>query len=530
MRKKEEWLVANEKEKIRQTSLTAVNNSFFLTAILLILQVVAWSAFYFLITNKLGQHYAVAFQFVLVALTVLMISYIVLRCPHNSYQIAWLTLLALMPAVALIMYIVIRLVPGTAHLTAQVNEKELLTELHLVDNEDARRDLAQMDNKYVGLFRYLATTCRYPTYYGKDVTYFSTGEEAIEALFADLEKAEKFIFMEYFIVHEGKVMDQLLDILSRKAAEGVEVRFMYDGLCGLKLPKHYVERINEMGIQCCVFSPIRPILSSYQNNRDHRKITVIDGKVGYTGGFNLADEYANLINRFGYWKDAGLRITGNGVQSLTAMFMQVWDVAADWKTDAYGNYMHIDPQQPPSDSILAPYADAPENNHDTASNVYCQLLDLAEDYVHIMTPYLILDERLRKSLEFAAQRGIEVVLMLPHIPDKKIVFMIARSYYPELLRAGIKIYEFTPGFLHSKMFVSDDCVATVGSVNLDFRSLFLHFENGVLLYDREIAAAAEEDFQQTLAKSERIYLKTYGAFPLYKRAFGRLMRVFGPLM
>lgn len=530
MRKKEEWLVANEKEKIRQTSLTAVNNSFFLTAILLILQVVAWSAFYFLITNKLGQHYAVAFQFVLVALTVLMISYIVLRCPHNSYQIAWLTLLALMPAVALIMYIVIRLVPGTAHLTAQVHEKELLTELHLVDNEDARRDLAQMDNKYVGFFRYLATTCRYPTYYGKDVTYFSTGEEAIEALFADLEKAEKFIFMEYFIVHEGKVMDQLLDILSRKAAEGVEVRFMYDGLCGLKLPKHYVERINEMGIQCCVFSPIRPILSSYQNNRDHRKITVIDGKVGYTGGFNLADEYANLINRFGYWKDAGLRITGNGVQSLTAMFMQVWDVAADWKTDAYGNYMHIDPLQPPSDSILAPYADAPENNHDTASNVYCQLLDLAEDYVHIMTPYLILDERLRKSLEFAAQRGIEVVLMLPHIPDKKIVFMIARSYYPELLRAGIKIYEFTPGFLHSKMFVSDDCVATVGSVNLDFRSLFLHFENGVLLYDREIAAAAEEDFQQTLAKSERIYLKTYGAFPLYKRAFGRLMRVFGPLM
>ena len=180
-----------------------------------------------------------------------------------------------------------------------MHEKELLTELHLVDNEDARRDLAQMDNKYVGLFRYLATTCRYPTYYGKDVTYFSTGEEAIEALFADLEKAEKFIFMEYFIVHEGKVMEQLLDILSRKAAEGVEVRFMYDGLCGLKLPKHYAERISELGIQCCVFSPIRPILSSYQNNRDHRKITVIDGYVGFTGGINLADEYINQKLRYG---------------------------------------------------------------------------------------------------------------------------------------------------------------------------------------------------------------------------------------
>lgn len=519
-----------KKEKLRQTGLTAVNNSFFLTAVLLIVQMVGWGALYFFLANHVEKQLAWVFQVILVVLIVLMITYILLRCPHNSYQIAWLTLLALVPALALIMYVVIRLVPGTAHLSAQMHEKELLTDLHLSDNEHARQDLSMMNNKYVGLFRYLALTGHYPTYYGAERTYYATGEEALEALFEDLEKAEKFIFMEYFIVHEGRIMDRILDVLSRKVEEGVEVRFMYDGFCALNLPKHYDRTIREMGIRCCVFSPIRPILSSYQNNRDHRKIAVIDGKVGYTGGFNLADEYANLIERFGYWKDAGLRITGAGVQSLTATFMQAWDVAAGWHSDAYGQYMHVDAFQAPSSSIIAPYADAPENRQDTASNVYCQILDLAEDYVHIMTPYLILDERMRKSLEFAAERGIDVKLILPHIPDKKIVFMIARSYYPELLKAGIKIYEFTPGFLHSKMFVSDDCVSTVGSVNLDFRSLFLHFENGVLLYDKDIAFAAEKDFQETIEKSQRIYLKTYSEFPLYKRAFGRLMRVFGPLM
>lgn len=517
-------------ETIRQKSLSAVNNSIFWTVILVAIQVAAWGGFYFLVTEKVAKNYAVIFQIVVVILIILMITYIIIRCPHNSYQVSWLILLALMPTVALMMYVILRLVPGTGHLAAKVHEKELVTALHLTDSEAARHDLSFMNNKYVGLFQYLSTACMYPTYYGEELTYFKTGEEALEALFEDLEKAESFIFMEYFIVHEGDIMDRLLDILKRKADAGVEVRLMYDGFCGLKLPKRYCEKINEMGIQCCVFSPIRPILSSYQNNRDHRKITVIDGKVGYTGGFNLADEYANLITRFGYWKDAGLRITGNGVQSLTAMFMQMWDVAADWHTDAYMHYMRVEDDPMPSNSIIAPYADAPENNHDTAANVYCQILNVAEDYVHIMTPYLILDERLRKSLEFASQRGIEVSLILPHIPDKKIVFMIARSYYPELLKAGIKIYEFTPGFLHSKVFVSDGCISTVGSVNLDFRSLFLHFENGVLVYDKEIAGAAEDDFQDTIAKSERIYLKTYSAFPLYKRVFGRLMRVFGPLM
>lgn len=470
------------------------------------------------------------FQLVVVALTLSMISYVVLRCPHNSYQIAWLILLALVPTLALMMYVILRVVPGTSHLTAQVYERKLGTDLHLVDSEMARRDLAVMDNRYVGLFRYLSSACKFPTYYAPEVDYYPLGDNALEAMFEDLEKAEKFIFMEYFIVSEGEIMERLLDILKRKVDQGVEVRFMFDGFCTIKLPRDFKERIENLGIQCAVFSPLRPIISSYQNNRDHRKITVIDGKVAYTGGYNLADEYANLIVRFGHWKDAGIRITGNGVQSLTAMFLQVWGVATGMPTDAYARYMQVDENPGYDGAIVAPYADAPENDRDTASDVYCQILDLAEDYVHIMTPYLILDERLRRSLEFASERGVDVKVFLPHIPDKKIVFMIARSYYPELLKAGIKIYEYTPGFLHSKVFVSDDCISSVGTINLDFRSLFLHFENSVLVYDENVARSVEKDFEDTIAKSERIYLKTYCSFPWYKRAFGRLMRVFGPLM
>ena len=518
------------RDRIRRKSMFLVSNSFFITAVLVIVQLMVWGGFYYLVTNEFASRFAMLFQILVLALTISMISYVVLRCPHNSYQIAWLILLVLVPTLALIMYVILRVVPGTSHLTAQVYERKLATDLHLVDSEMARRDLAMMDNRYVGLFRYLSSACKYPTYYAPEVTYYSIGDEAIEAMFADLEKAEKFIFMEYFIVSEGEIIERLLDILERKVKQGVEVRFMYDGFCTIKLPSDFKQRIESIGVQCAVFSPLRPIISSYQNNRDHRKITVIDGKVAYTGGYNLADEYANLITRFGHWKDAGIRITGNGVQSLTAMFLQVWGVANSMKTDAYAHYMEVEENPGYDGAIVAPYADAPENARDTASDVYCQILDLAEDYVHIMTPYLILDERLRRSLEFASERGVDVKIFLPHIPDKKMVFMIARSYYPELLKTGIKIYEYTPGFLHSKVFVSDDCISSVGTINLDFRSLFLHFENSVLVYDENVARSVEKDFEETLAISERIYLKTYCNFPWYKRAFGRLMRVFGPLM
>lgn len=521
-------------KKTRKRGIYYLSNSFFLTAVLLLLQMAVSAGLYYFVNHisSSGDSNGVKFfvEMLILLATISMISYIVIWCPTNAYQISWLILLALFPTLALVMYIILRIIPGTADVTKKINDKALSTNLYLVDDEEPRHDLTVMNNKYVGVFRYLANACHYPTYYGKDVEYYPTGEEAIDALCDALETAEDFIFMEYFIVSQGEVMDRIIDILERKAKAGVEVRFLYDGLCTLKLPKNYHLFLREKGIECQVFSPIKPLLSSYQNSRDHRKIAVIDGKIAFTGGFNLADEYANIIIRFGHWKDAAVCVRGGSVQSFTAMFLQVWSVVTNEPTDAYGHYMEVKEEFEPTRSIVAPYADAPENDKDTASDVYCQILDLAEDYVHIMTPYLIIDERLRKSLELAAERGVDVKLMLPHVPDKKIAFMVARSFYPELINAGVKIYEYTPGFVHSKIFVSDDCISTVGTINLDFRSLFLHFENGLLAYDRELAYAVEMDFDKTLQESERVYLKTYRSFKWYKRAFGRLMRVFGPLM
>lgn len=519
-----------DEKKARQKFLEIVSNSIFMSSILLIIQIVFWSGFYFFITQKVdGMSFGVVRVLILI-LAISFIIYVVMQCTNPSYQISWLILLSIAPVMAFIMYLVIRLIPGTAHLSARVQEKERMTSLYLVDDEIEKNDALLYNSKYRGLYQYLSSHCHFPTYYTHDVTYYAEGEEILEAMFADIEQAETFIFMEYFILDQGALWERLFTILKKKVAEGVEVRLMYDGLCDIKLPKHFERMVADTGIQCRVFSPLRPIISSYQNNRDHRKITVIDGKIAYTGGVNIADEYANLKVRFGHWKDCGIRFTGNAVQSMTAMFLQMW-VLGQQHTDACHQYMAIDEgEEKSSYRYIAPYADAPENNHDTAQNVYCQILDLAENYVHIMTPYLILDERTKKALCFAAQRGVDVTLILPHIPDKKIVFYVARSNYLELMKSGIKIYEYTPGFMHSKIFVSDDTISTIGSVNLDFRSLFLHFENGVLLYDVETAHTIESDFQETLDKSERMTIAKYQQLPLLQRAFGHIARVFGPLM
>lgn len=518
-----------EEKSVRQQFLQVASNSIFISSILLLLQVVFWALFYYFITQKLhGMSFGVV-RFALLVLAASFIIYVVMRCTNPSYQIAWLILLSVAPVMAFIMYLVVRLIPGTAHLAAKVLEKEQLTSLHLVNDEIEQHDALLYNSKYKGLFQYLSSHCHFPTYYTRAVTYYAQGEEVLEAMLEDIAQAESFIFMEYFILDRGALWDRLFPLLQKKVTEGVEVRLMYDGLCDVKLPKNFHEYVNETGIQCRVFSPLRPILSSYQNNRDHRKMTIIDGKIAYTGGVNLADEYANIKQRFGHWKDCGIRFTGNAVQSMTAMFLQMWGLG-QLHTDAYCHYMAIDEGEKSAYRYIAPYSDAPENNHDTAENVYCQILDLAESYVHIMSPYLILDERTKKSLCFAAQRGVDVKLLLPHIPDKKIVFYVARSNYIELMRAGVKIYEYTPGFMHAKVFVSDDIISTVGSVNLDFRSLFLHFENGVLLYDVETATTIEEDFQETLKMSECMTIAKYQKLPLWQRTFGHLAKIFGPLM
>ena len=355
-----------------------------------------------------------------------------------------------------------------------------------------------------GVSHYLTQYGCYPAWQNTTARYFSCGEAMYPALLADLEKAEKSIFLEFFIVSQGKMWQGVEDILRRKAAQGVDVRLIYDDFGSLLgLPKDFVVRMERAHIRCIPFNPVVPLLSLVMNHRDHRKIVVIDGKVAYTGGINLADEYINAITRFGYWKDAGLRIEGAAVWNFTVMFLDFWNAFRPFEQD----YSAFRPQfavLPASDGVVQPYADSPLDEEPVAETVYLDVLAQSQQYVYFYTPYLAIGEEMLDALRNAAKRGVDVRLVLPGIPDKKLVFRLSRSYYLPLLRAGVRIYEYTPGFLHAKCCVSDDRAAVVGSINMDYRSMFLHFECGVLLLQNSQVLALRDDVRRTLPQCREV--------------------------
>ncbi|MBQ9091944.1 MAG: cardiolipin synthase, partial [Anaerotignum sp.] len=354
-------------------------------------------------------------------------------------------------------------------------------------------------------------------------------EDKFAAMLAELERAEKFIFMEYFILKEGYMWGKILEILERKAAEGVEIRVMYDGTCALfDLPFEYPSELIKKGIQCKMYAPIQPILSTHYNNRDHRKILVIDGKVGFTGGINIGDEYINHVEKHGHWKDTAVMLEGDAVQGLTMMFLQMWNVSE--KVVEYGKYLKMEARDLQAKGFVMPYGDSPFDEELIGEMVYMDILNRAKKYVHIMTPYLIIDQRMMTALCFAAKRGIDVKIILPHVPDKKFTFALAKSHYKELLTAGVKIYEYTPGFVHAKVFTSDDEKAVVGTINLDYRSLYLHFECAAFLYQVDEIENMEKDFQETLEKCQEITLENRKKGTALLRLEGWFLKVLAPLM
>ena len=333
-------------------------------------------------------------------------------------------------------------------------------------------------------------------------------------------------------MERGIIWNSVLDILKEKVKEGVEVRVMYDGMCSIVLlPYTYPKQLQKFGIKAKMFAPIIPFVSTSQNNRDHRKIVVIDGKVAFTGGVNLADEYINEKVLFGHWKDVAVKITGDAVRSFTVMFLQMWNVSEKGKED-YEKYLTGITYEKPlyHDGFVIPYGGMPTMKEELTKTVYESMIHNAVKYVHIMTPYFIVEQGFLDSMRFAAERGVEVAMILPHIPDKKIVYYIARTFYPALLRAGVKIYEYVPGFIHAKAFVSDDISAAVGTVNLDYRSFYHHFECGVSFYDNKVVGKVEEDFQATLKKCKEVTWEYYRKIPLLQKLLGRTFRLFGPLM
>ncbi len=399
---------------------------------------------------------------------------------------------------------------------------ELSQETRIID--DLKADTSGTDD----LVHYLNRSGCFPVYDGTAVTYYPSGEANFAAMLDDLEKAEHFIFMEYFIIQEGAMWGAILEILIRKAKAGVDVRVMYDGMCEInQLPGNYRRLLENNGIKTKAFAPIVPVVSSHYNYRDHRKILIIDGQIAFNGGINLADEYINRVNRFGHWKDTAVRLHGPAVQSFSLMFLQMWNL--DEKIPDY-SVCHTPVEKAAASGYVIPYGDCPLDEDKVGETVYMDILNRAVDYVHIMTPYLILDGEMETSLKYAAQRGVDVKLILPGIPDKKAAYALAKTHYDALTDAGVHIYEYTPGFVHAKVFVSDNRRAVVGTINLDYRSLYHHFECATYLYKNDCIPDIEQDFQSTLLQCRPVTKESIQKENLYYRLMGGIMKFVAPLM
>lgn len=472
-------------------------------------------------------------NYIISILAVIILMYLINTNQNSSFKLMWIIFILVVPVVGVTFYIYTRLQPGTKFISRRIEELMVEEDEYLRPDNETVRKISAESNKEIGLFRYLYEKGKYPVYNDASVRYFPSGEDKYRELVHQLETAREFIFLEYFIIDRGEMWDTVLEILKRKVREGVEVRLIYDGTCTLSLlPKNYPQKIRKFGIKCKVFSPMKPFLTTHQNNRDHRKIVVIDGHTAFTGGINLADEYINRKERFGHWKDTAIMVKGEAVKSFTLMFLQMWNISVAGKEN-YNKYIKHDfvyDSGMRNGGYIAPYGDSPFDDEPVGEKVYLDILNTADDYVHIMTPYLILDEEVENALIYASQRGVDVSLILPHVPDKKYAYFLARTYYAELIAQGVKIYEYTPGFVHAKVFVSDDEKAVVGTINLDFRSLFLHFECAAYMWRNPVVRDIEADFRKTLEKCKKITLKDCREYSIIGKICGKVLRLIAPLM
>lgn len=509
-----------------------VINRSFMIAILLSLQVLLLSISFFLLVEYI--HYIYLLNFLV---SLIIVVYIVNRQGCPEFKIVWLTFMCLLPIFGISYYLFIELNPKLKIITDNVKKIRDDTAYLLGRNQTVLDKIEERMPRYMGILKFLQKQGPYPVYDCTDVEYYDDGEKSFEAIKTALRNANSYIFMEYYVVSPGKLLDEVVDILKDKAAAGIEVRLMYDGLCHAKtLSYDFPKQMREYGIKINIIEPFSPFLSADQNYRDHRKMTVVDGVVAFTGGFNLADEYVNFSHPFGHWKDVGIRIIGDAVKTYTVLFLQNWHLDGLKEKEIWEDYIKINSKDAQEDSILfeegfvTPYADSPNVGKEIGEMVYIDILNQAKDYVWIMTPYLILDSNTVKVISYVADRGIDIKIIIPHIPDKKIPFLIAKSFYPELIKSGVKIYEYMPGFIHAKLFVSDNIVATIGSYNLDYRSFYLNYEVGMLILDSPEIKDISEDYKNTLLNCHKVSMADYKGMSLISRILGKILRILGPLM
>lgn len=448
---------------------------------------------------------------------------------NPTFKMAWMIPMLIFPIFGAPLYLIFGRKTVSKRIIKKLHDSFASSNEILHENNKNLEELSQIDYSIYKQFNYISNTAGSNVYKKTQTKFLATGEEFFENLLIELEKAEKFIFLEYFIISKGKMWDAVLDILIRKAKQGVEVRLLYDDLGTINyLEKNYAKHLNSLGIKTAIFNQFVPSLDSFLNYRDHRKITVIDGNVGFTGGINLADEYINEIERFGHWQDSSVMIKGDAVTRLTVMFLQIWYFTNLTEEKNYDKYFNTESYE--DDGYVQPFSDSPISGHLTGELAYMNMINNAKKYVYITTPYLILDNEMITAMRLAVESGVDVRIITPHIPDKWYVHAVTISNYPTLLKAGIKIYEYTPGFIHAKTIVADDEIAIVGTTNFDFRSFYLHFENGVLMYKSKCVTEVKNEFDRILEKCTEITIESYESLPWREKFKGKVLKLFSPMM
>ena len=505
----------------------------FITVLLILLQF----GYLFYLLLEVGKM-STYINLILNILAFIVALFVVNRRMNPAYRLAWVFIILMFPLLGLLLYVVF----GRPELTRKAREKmnrvNEEVEPLLTEDRACRERLAEEDPVAAGQSAYISDWAHFPVYEHTATNYYPSGEEMFPVMLEEIRKAKKFVFLEYFILDDGKMFRELIQLLKEKVEEGVEVRLIYDDVgCITTLPNNFYKELQKIGIKCAAFNPLRARLAVIMNNRDHRKITVIDGKVGYTGGYNLANEYFNYTHPYGEWKDTGIRLEGDAVASLTAAFLEMWEASGKTPADvdvldieAQKKYLVQHPYQAKQTGYIQPYADCPLDGIQVGEDVYISIVNKADRYCWFMTPYLIITDEMTHALSLAARRGVDVRIITPGIPDKKLIYSITRSFYHNLVQDGVRIYEWTPGFCHAKMSVADDCMATCGTINLDYRSLYHHFENGCFMADCDAVLDIRRDMEQTLEQCREVTEKYKSGRSATLRLGQLFLRLFAELL
>lgn len=497
-----------------------------ITGLIIILQI----GVFLLEIFRFGNYY-VEIAFVLRLLSFGAVIHLIVKPANPAVKLAWIVPILVFPLFGGALYLIFGHVFIPKKLRSSMRRTEELVRKSLSQDMHVLHDIHQENQAVANQCNYLLSYSGMPVCYNGTDTYYEDGLPYWKSLLEDLEQAEHFIFLEYFILGEGEMWNAILEILERKVREGVEVRLIYDDVGSVfVLPKKYYEIMEQKGIQCVAFNRLVPVMSLVLNNRDHRKIVVVDGKVAYTGGINIADEYINYAHPYGeHWKDAGIRIEGDAVWNFTVMFLQMWNMSRYTEED-YEKYRCRQIPERRGQGYVQPYMDSPFDGEVTGENVYLNILGAATRYVYIYTPYLITDNETYNAIKLAAKRGVDVRIVTPEVPDKKAIFWLTQSNYQNLIEAGVRIFQYKPGFIHSKCVLCDDEVATVGTINFDYRSFYHHFECGVFLYRTQTISALKKDMEDTFAISNEITLEWCRKKFVRTNVIGPILKLFSPLL